>query len=131
MCAKDQRRGHRFLLQLPCIVSSPLMTFGVLTGITSNISRSGMLIQFKENGPSEAGPHVGDPARIVLDLPRSRNFPARCLDCVATVVWVIAPAIGPQLVAFQFRRMRIRDRSQVPSALTASAPEFAGCSYIH
>jgi hypothetical protein len=107
------------------------MTFGELSGITSDISRSGMLIQFKNSGPSKAGPHVGDPARIVLDLPRGQNFPARCLDCVATVVRVTAPAIGPRLLAFQFRRIRIRNSSQAPSALTASAPEFAGCSYIH
>jgi hypothetical protein len=50
---------------------------------------------------------------------------------VATVVRVTAPAIGPHLAAFRFRRIRVRDRSQAPSALTASAPEFAGCSYIH
>ena len=77
MTQLDLRRDTRYEVQLSCRISSPLPSFSELTGVTLNMSRSGMLAVFGEEGSSDEGPSVGTPVRIAVELPCSGGKSAR------------------------------------------------------
>lgn len=109
--AKDQRRGMRYAVRLSCQVFSPGKVFGDLTGVTQNMSRSGLLLDLEANGSQPVLPQVGQAARILLELPRSEPQ-RRCVECLGRVVRVDRQSPA---VAFEFRRV----------AFTGKCPDFA------
>ncbi len=109
MKTSDLRRGERYPVQLVCRVSSPFETFDDLSGVTLNMSRSGVLISLDETGPSQPMPVVGQPARITLELPLPPGPQRRCIECVGRVVR-LGDGAGSRSVAFELRRYEFRDR---------------------
>jgi hypothetical protein len=122
MTTPDPRRGPRYPVQLHCEILSPARVFGSLSGVTLNMSRSGMLASFPEAGDSPLMPRVGHVARIVVELPGSSAVARRCVECLGHVVRVgqEADASG---VAFEFRRFRFCTRD---SADTSAWMPFPG-----
>jgi hypothetical protein len=104
----DLRRGTRYLVQLLCRVTSPLQAFGDLSGMTLNMSRSGVLISFPEAGPRQVIPNIGAPARILVELPHPPQSSPRCLDCLGRVVRVDQRDAACH-VAFVVRRFEFRE----------------------
>jgi hypothetical protein len=129
MTTLDARRATRFDVQLTCRVSSPLQNFSRLSGVTLNMSRCGLLATFEEAAPLEPMPAIGQPARIILELPQSRSVPRRCLECLARVVRVAQEPASRQ-VAFDLRRFQFRDELPDPSLISESFPEFTGDEQI-
>jgi hypothetical protein len=109
MNTPDLRRDARYDVQLICRVSSPFETFGDLSGVTLNMSRSGMLVSFDEVQPLQLMPVVGQPARITLELPRSPSPQRRCIECVGRVVR-LGEGAESRCVAFELRRYEFRER---------------------
>jgi hypothetical protein len=67
----DRRQAQRHDVERPCRVVLESNPKGKAEGVTRNISRSGMLIQFQEAEVVRALPQVGEEARVVIDLPPS------------------------------------------------------------
>ena len=103
MAIPDARRGKRFQVQLPCEVSSPSRVFGNLSGVTQNMSRSGVLAAFRNTEISRPMPRVGDVARIVVELPLDAALGRRCVEGLG---YVVRMGQNPGQVAFEFRRSR-------------------------
>ncbi len=99
--SKDYRRGVRYEVRLSCQVSSPGKVFADLTGVTQNMSRSGLLLELEQDESAARLPEVGQAARILLELPRA-TLERRCVECLGRVVRIDRK--GPA-VAFEFRRV--------------------------
>ena len=111
----ERRRGHRFQLRLTCRVTFPWKESRELPGSTADISRSGVKVVFENAGKRDELPGIGEPARILIDLPHSSHISPRCLECWGVIVRT--EALQPQRLAaaFEIRRARICDRSGQPS----------------
>lgn len=105
----ENRRSKRFDLRLSCRVSLRGRIVQEASGVTRNISRSGILVLVDEQEAMEAPPAVGDPVRITMDLPFNQRWSRRCLDCVATVVRVTGLERGACEVGCEIVRMRVRE----------------------
>ena len=107
MTTLDLRRGERYPVQLICRISSPLETFGDLSGVTLNISRSGLLISLDEAGSPQPMPVVGQAARITLELPQLPSSQRRCIECLGHVVRLgqgtEAHSVAFDLKSYEFR----------------------------
>ena len=60
-------------------------------------------------------PGIGEPARILIDLPHSSHISPRCLECWGVIVRT--EVLEPQRLAaaFEIRRIRVCDQSGQPS----------------
>ena len=103
MTQLDLRRDTRYEVQLSCRVFSPLPSFSELIGVTLNMSRSGLLAVFGEAASSEAGPSVGTPVRIAVELPGASGKAARYIECLGRVSRV-SDQPAPRQVAFALQR---------------------------
>jgi hypothetical protein len=119
MTQLDLRRDTRYDVQLSCRVSSPLPSFNELSGVTLNMSRSGVLAVFGEAGSSDAGPSVGTPVRIAVELPAASGKSVRYLECLGRVSRVSEQA-APRQVAFALQRYQFQ-----PGGVTPESPGFA------
>ena len=100
MMARELRRGLRYEVQLPCQVFSPAKSFATFSGVTQNMSRSGLLLALEQAEPASHLPEVGQAVRIVLELPRTVPE-RRCVECLGRVVRIDRDSPS---VAFEFRR---------------------------
>jgi len=108
----DRRQESRIPVQRPCRVMRSLEPLTEVPAVTSNVSRSGMLVQFGELNVPGFLPKVGDFARILIDLPADAGFPPRALECSARVVRTDGSETGRPVAAFEIHGMRIRERRQ-------------------
>jgi hypothetical protein len=109
--AQDDRRNKlRHRMQRPCRVAAADAPSGEMTGVTADISRSGMLVRLPGMTAEDFLPKVGETARIVIDLPPSANYAPRSLECTARVVRVADSSGDEPAMAFEIQRMKIRNR---------------------
>jgi len=113
----DQRHATRFDLQLRCRVFSPFRAFSDFSGVTANLSRTGVLVRMDAAEPDQRTPTVGDAARIVLELPGNAAVAPKCLDCEATVVRADALRKGSWEYGFRIRRIQFRDLGELTKAM--------------
>lgn len=109
----DRRAGRRFKLRLTCRISSPWEDAGELTGVTEDMSRSGILLTL--DGSVEVLPAIGDTLKIIVDLPQSPNISPRCMVCMTKVVRVIDPQDAPASLAVQIHRVQVQDVGVQPA----------------
>jgi len=107
MTQLDLRRDTRYEVQLSCRIFSPLPSFGELTGVTLNMSRSGLLAVFGEVGWPDAGPSVGTPVRIAVELPGSSGKSGRYIECLGRVARV-SEQDAPRQLAFTLQRYQFQ-----------------------
>ena len=112
--APERRRGHRFPLRLSCRVTFPWKESRELLGDTADISRSGVKVVFEEAVTSDELPGIGEPARILIDLPHSSHISPRCLECWGLMVRTEVLEAQRLAAAFEIRRIRVCDRSGQP-----------------
>jgi hypothetical protein len=105
----DRRQAQRHEVERPCKVVLESKPDGEAAGVTSNISRSGVLVRFPGVDLAGAMPNVGDEARVVIDLPRNTRFAPRVLECYTRVVRASGPPSDAPALAFEVIRMQIRD----------------------
>ena len=124
----DSRRSNRFEVQLMCKVFSPSRTFADIGGVTLNVSRSGVLVSFGDLGTLQQVLAIGQPARILMELPNTLGYQRRYVDCLGRVVRVCQGDNSHQ-VAFELRRYQIRDFESVSAGADAFA-EREGSPYL-
>lgn len=105
----DRRQAQRHDVERPCRVVLESKPEGEAEGVTRNISRSGVLIQFPEMELARVLPRVGEEARVVIDLPPSSQYPPRVLECFARVVRAGGSSKDDRALALEVIRMQIRD----------------------
>jgi len=114
MIRHEQRRNLRFEVHLSCEIWSPFQAFDMLSGVTVNMSRIGLL--FSPEDPLEARllPQVGHAARIVLQLPGSGQGRGRRVECLGRVVRLEEPE-NSRRIAIEFRRYQFTADPPGPS----------------
>jgi len=108
----DRRQETRHAVERPCRIALESPPLDELTGVTTNLSRSGMLVRLSDFTMLGELPKIGEQARVVIDLPPSAKFAPRTLECFVRVVRAEeSPGDAPAL-AFEVQRMQIRDRDE-------------------
>lgn len=105
----DRRVDSRLDVRLPCYVGLPNNHARRLAGVTVNVSRSGMLVSWRRNGPAGELPAPGDVMTAEIELPASRSFGRRCMHCQVTVVRIREDDADAARVAFRVNRMQFRN----------------------
>lgn len=112
----DRRQAQRHAVTRPCRVVPDTNPVGEAAGVTSNISRSGMLVRFPAAEFVGDLPKIGEQARIEIELPPSKHYAPRILECQARVVRAGDPSTEEPALAFEVLRMDIRENDGVPPA---------------
>lgn len=104
----ERRRGKRYLLRLSCRVTSPDERFKEIAGTTSDISRTGVRVVFKD-ATTFPKLHLGESVCVLIDLPQSPYFSPRQLECTGKVVRIGENSPGGTWVACEIIRTRVRE----------------------
>ena len=121
----NRRESPRIEIQLRCHVTSPALWAGT-TMTTENISRSGIMVAWRGEGPAVAVPGVGQIVTVEIELPANHGFGQKCIHCQGTVTRVIGAPESPN-VALRVNYMDFRsfhDRLRVVEALTPVASSW-------
>ncbi len=108
----DRRQEPRHAVERPCRIALESPPSDELTGVTTNLSRSGMLVRVAPLTMLGELPRIGEQARVVIDLPPSEKFAPRTLECFVRVVRAEGSADDAPALAFEVQRMHIRDRDE-------------------
>ena len=114
MIRHDQRRNTRFEVHLPCELWSPFQAFDMLSGVTVNMSRIGLLFSPEDPLEGRLLPKVGHAARVVLQLPGSGQRRGRCVECLGRVVR-LEEQENSRRIALEFRRYQFTADNPGPS----------------
>ena len=105
----EMRKDKRFRLQLRCYLMCGRTNSVLISGITEEISRSGLLVRCDQN-PIAKLPSAGEYVPVDLELPTGSNrAKPRSLHCHATVVGTRTGAGGETYVALAVDQMQFRD----------------------
>lgn len=105
----DRRVSARLEVRLPCHVEFPQTRARVYVGLTENISRNGVLVQWSGVEGAARLPRPGQLLSADIELPANHAFGRKCLHCQVTVVRVSRTEEGTALVAFQIGQMQFRN----------------------
>ncbi len=105
----DRRRATRHEVERPCRVESESQPTEAMPGLTANMSRSGILIRLAEASRDGRLPKIGEQACVKIDLPPSRKYAPRALECQGRIVRVDEKGEEAPSVALQVDRMQFRD----------------------
>ncbi|HSB14567.1 MAG TPA: PilZ domain-containing protein [Bryobacteraceae bacterium] len=108
----DRRRELRFKVERPCRVYPADAGLQKVDGVIEDISRTGIRIFLPDSRMSQRWPKVGDAALIVLDLPQSKKYAPRCLECAGRVVRVGNALADWSSFAFEIERVRVRSNGK-------------------
>lgn len=97
-----------------------------MAGMTHDISRSGVLVEFRDAEHAQSLPAVGEAALLEIDLPSTPDFSPRYLECLARVVRVAGDKREHPAVAFEFGQVSVQARDRDPSPDAAALSERTG-----
>ena len=106
----DRRQATRHAVERPCHLKLNADPSEQLSGLTTNMSRSGILVRFPEAPADGVLPSVGEQASLEVDLPPSDKYAPRSLECVGRVVRIESEGEKTSSLALEVERMHIRDR---------------------
>lgn len=115
LTARDRRTEYRHEVQRSCRLTPSTSPQIEVAGITTNVSRSGMLVRFRASELAPDLPKVGEFARVYIDLPSSGSFSPRSLECSGRVVRVAGDQSDDPELAIEILTMKIR-ATQSPRA---------------
>ena len=95
----DRRADPRVEVRLPCHLEAPTNKSRLFIGLTTNMSRRGILIAWTANGVMGAVPKPGDALCVDIELPANHSFGRRCMHCQTVVSRVSGGEQGEPLVA--------------------------------
>lgn len=115
----ERRRDPRLKIRRRCLVCPPGEGLIGVEGLTHDVSRHGILVQFPGGMFPEMLRQVGNSARICVDLPANPGFSPRYLEHQARVVRIGEAGESAALVAFRVDRVRVRTaaRENAPAAV--------------
>jgi len=104
----EKRERERLDLKVKCRIQSCGDRVRTTWTDVRNISRSGLLVEWRQMDSGTPAPRVGEPLVIDLQLPENVLFGPKCLHLRATVVRVSPEAPGESLVAVKVHRAEFR-----------------------
>ncbi len=108
----DRRHELRFKVERPCRVYPADAGLQEVDGVIEDISRTGIRIFLPDSRTRRRWLKVGDAALIVLDLPQSKKYAPRCLECAGRVVRVGNALADWSSFAFEIERVRVRSNGK-------------------
>jgi hypothetical protein len=115
----NRRESPRIDIKLRCHVTSPALWMRSAM-YTENISRSGLMVAWKGEGPALPTPVVGQILTIEVELPANHGFGQKCIHCQGTVTRIShdpeSPRIAMRVNYMDFRALH--DRLRVMDAQT-------------
>jgi hypothetical protein len=121
----NRRENHRVEIELPCYVTSPSGRSRGAMHI-ENISRSGLLLAWRnETGPVVL-PIVGQIVTIEVELPANHGFGPKCIHCQGAVARLAledrdCPRVAVRLNYMDFRDFPGRVVAQITPPASASS----------
>jgi hypothetical protein len=103
----NRRESPRIEINLRCHVTSPAIWNNAAT-YTGNISRSGLLIVWREVDLSLPLPNIGQILTVEIELPANHGFGQKCIHCQGLVVRVGADGTDGMRVALRVNYMDFR-----------------------
>jgi hypothetical protein len=111
----NRRENPRIEIQLRCHVTSPAVW--IKAGMhTENISRSGILIAWKDVDPQLPLPCLGQIITVEIELPANHGFGQKCIHCQGLVVRAAdngmdCPRVALRVNFMEFRALHDRIRA--------------------
>jgi hypothetical protein len=121
----NRRENHRVEIQLPCYVMSPAgRSRGAMR--IENISRSGLLLAWRNDTGPVALPTVGQIVTVEVELPANHGFGPKCIHCQGAVARLAledrdSPRVAVRLNYMDFRDLPNRAVAQVPPPASANS----------
>jgi len=111
----NRRESPRIEIKLRCHVTSPALWVRNAM-CTENISRSGLLIAWHRDDPSQPLPSAGQIVTVEVELPANHGFGQKCIHCQGTVTRVSqadpeCPRVALQVNYMDFRSFHDRIRA--------------------
>ncbi len=117
----NRRENPRMEIELRCHVTAPLLgQRGAMR--TENLSRSGVLIAWADEGGATPPPAVGQVLTVEIELPASHGFGPKCIHCQGTVARVTERDGDCPRVALRVNYMDFRSFHDRLRALASSQP---------
>ena len=107
----NRRENPRMEVRLKCRITSPRIWPRSTTGMTENISRSGILVRWDECSPEPDLPGLGEPVTLEIELPAHHSFVRKCIHCQAIVVRISSNDEPARRMAMSVSQMEFRDSS--------------------
>ena len=121
----ERRQEHRHELRRRCLVCPWDERLPAIQGVTKDVSRSGILVQFPGVVFPDILRQVGSSARIWIHLPGNSRYSPRYLEHQARVVRVSEAETSLPLVAFEVYRVRVRNTGgQAPPDAETARPSL-------
>ena len=104
----NRRESPRIEIKLRCHVTSPALWMRSAM-FTENISRSGLLVEWRGEGSALPMPMIGQILTIEVELPANHGFGQKCIHCQGTVTRISErsgePASGAAGQLYGFSRL--------------------------
>lgn len=120
----ERRQDPRLEVRLRCHIAGLYGKKRQFIGLTRNVSRGGMLVDW-EAGGGLSFPKPGDLVELEIELPANHVFGRKCLYCQATALRVASGSDGCARVAFQVHQMKFRDSAARKMAAVSTQEEFS------
>ncbi len=102
----NRRESPRIEIKLRCHVTSPALWMRSAM-FTENISRSGLLVEWRGEGSALPMPMIGQILTIEVELPANHGFGQKCIHCQGTVSRISSDPENPR-VALRVNYMDFR-----------------------
>jgi hypothetical protein len=102
----NRRESPRIEIKLRCHVTSPALWMRSAM-FTENISRSGLLVEWRGEGSALPMPMIGQILTIEVELPANHGFGQKCIHCQGTVTRISNDPENPR-VALRVNYMDFR-----------------------
>jgi hypothetical protein len=114
----NRRENHRVEIQMPCYVTSPAGRSRGSMHI-ENISRTGLLLVWRNDTGPAALPMVGQIVTVEVELPANHGFGPKCIHCQGAVARLAledrdCPRVAVRLNYMDFRDLPGHAMAQVP-----------------
>ena len=116
----NRRESPRIDIKLRCHVTSPALWL-LSPMYTDNISRSGLMVDWRGADVNPALPAVGQIITIDIELPANHGFGQKCIHCQGTVSRLTLHDQFPR-VALRVNYMDFRSFHDCLSAINMSQP---------
>jgi hypothetical protein len=121
----NRRESPRIEIKLRCHVTSPALWMRSAM-FTENISRSGLLVEWRGEGSALPMPMIGQILTIEVELPANHGFGQKCIHCQGTVTRILTDPESPR-VALRVNYMDFRafhDRLRMAEATQPVANQW-------
>ena len=121
----NRRESPRIEIKLRCHVTSPALWMRSAM-LTENISRSGLLVEWRGEGSALPMPMIGQILTIEVELPANHGFGQKCIHCQGTVTRILSDPESPR-VALRVNYMDFRafhDRLRMAEATQPVANQW-------